>query len=164
MEKEFEKNGMVDASVGQLFDEQKSATFDKHDFGLSGDDQGSLLGVESSQDSLISGIGAVDDAQDETLLGSVSDNMSFVELNNDVMSSEEIRIREAFFMNPKNQADILFENYLREQHVLLNRQQRRNVYQQFLKNAKKGRYNKIFKEQIYGISKEQADKNFGKLN
>lgn len=121
-----------------------------------------------NEGSLLNGVSVVlsESASDSngSLLDSVADTASFVELNNDVMSQEEIEQRKKFFSDPKNQADILYENYIRDQHILLNRQQRRNTYNQFLKNAKKGIYKKIFNEQIYGISKEKADENFGKLN
>jgi len=127
---------------------------DRNDFGVN---ETSLL---DSNENLFDTI----DENGGSLIGSVADTASFVEINNDVMSEEEIEIRKRFFMDPKNQADILFENYVREQPIKLNRQQKRNAYSQFLKNAKKGFYKSVFSELIYGISKEKSEKDFGKLN
>lgn len=127
---------------------------DKNDFGASGT---SL--IDSNE-----GLFGNTEENGGSLLGSVADTASFVEINNDVMSEEEIEIRKRFFMDPKNQADILFENYVREHPIKLNRQQKRKAYSQFLKNAKNGLYKKVFSEQIYGISKEKSEKDFGKLN
>lgn len=141
---------------------------DKNDFGIdqgvstaaSGTmEVGSLLGGSDGNGESLMG---ADDGG--SLLGSVADAASFVEMNNDVLSKEEIEIRKKFFLDPKNQADILFENYVRSQPIMLNRRERRKAYDQFYKNAKKGMYYKVFRDQIYGVSKEKADKDFGKLN
>lgn len=99
----------------------------------------------------------------ETSLLDDSD-MSVVELNNDVMSDAEINARKKYFSNPENQAKILLNNYIKSQTILVNRYQRRKLYKEFLHNAKLGKYRKIFNEQIYGISKEESQKNFAKLN
>ena len=107
------------------------------------------------------------DTQSETQEGSLlssDDTMSFVELNNDVMSEHEIELRKKFFSNPKNQAQILLDNYIKNQTILVNHSQRRKIYAEFLRNAKKGKYKIIFSEYINGISKEESQKNFSKLN
>jgi len=93
-----------------------------------------------------------------------SDNMSFVEINNDVMSEDDIEYRKKYFSDPKNQAEILLQNYIKSQDILVNRQRRREIYKEFYRNAKKGKYKKLFSEQIYGISQEESKKNFKKLN
>ena len=90
--------------------------------------------------------------------------MSFVELNNDVMSEHEIELRKKFFSNPKNQAQILLDNYIKNQTILVNHRQRRKIYAEFLRNAKKGKYKRIFSDYINGISKEDSQKKFSKLN
>jgi predicted solute-binding protein len=92
------------------------------------------------------------------------DSMSFVELNNDVMSEKEIETRRKFFSNPKNQADILLNNYIKQQTILVNHKQRKAIYAEFYRNAKKGKYKKLFAEYINGVSKEESDKKFQKLN
>ena len=107
------------------------------------------------------------DTQSETQEGSLlssDDTMSFVELNNDVMSEHEIEIRKKFFSDPKNQAQILLDNYIKNQTILVNHRQRRKIYAEFLRNAKKGKYKRIFSEYINGVSKEESQKNFSKLN
>lgn len=103
------------------------------------------------------------ETQEGSLLSS-DDTMSFVELNNDAMSEHEIEIRRKFFSDPKNQAQILLDNYIKNQTILINHSQRRKIYAEFLRNAKKGKYKRIFTEYINGISKEESQKNFSKLN
>ena len=103
------------------------------------------------------------ETQEGSLLSS-DDTMSFVELNNDVMSEHEIELRRKFFSDPKNQAQILLDNYIKNQTILVNHSQRRKIYIEFLRNAKKGKYKRIFSEYINGISKEESQKNFSKLN
>ena len=103
------------------------------------------------------------ETQEGSLLSS-DDTMSFVELNNDAMSEHEIEIRRKFFSDPKNQAQILLDNYIKNQTILINHSQRRKIYAEFLRNAKKGKYKRIFSEYINGISKEESQKNFSKLN
>ena len=107
------------------------------------------------------------DTQSETQEGSLlssDDTMSFVELNNDVMSEHEIELRKKFFSNPKNQAQILLDNYIKNQTILVNHRQRRKIYAEFLRNAKKGKYKRIFSDYIKGMSKEDSQKKFSKLN
>ena len=107
------------------------------------------------------------DTQSETQEGSLlssDDTMSFVELNNDVMSEHEIELRKKFFSNPKNQEQILLDNYIKNQTILVNHRQRRKIYAEFLRNAKKGKYKRIFSDYINGMSKEDSQKKFSKLN
>jgi hypothetical protein len=108
-------------------------------------------------------INASSETQEGSLLSS-DDTMSFVELNNDAMSEHEIEIRRKFFSDPKNQAQILLDNYIKNQTILINHSQRRKIYAEFLRNAKKGKYKRIFSDYINGISKEESQKNFSKLN
>ena len=108
-------------------------------------------------------LGTSSETQEGSLLSS-DDTMSFVELNNDVMSEHEIELRRKFFSDPKNQAQILLDNYIKNQTILVNHNQKRKIYAEFLRNAKKGKYKRIFSEYINGISKEESQKNFSKLN
>jgi hypothetical protein len=108
-------------------------------------------------------INASSETQEGSLLSS-DDTMSFVELNNDAMSEHEIEIRRKFFSDPKNQAQILLDNYIKNQTILVNHSQRRKIYAEFLRNAKKGKYKRIFSEYINGMSKEDSQKKFSKLN
>ena len=108
-------------------------------------------------------LGTSSETQEGSLLSS-DDTMSFVELNNDVMSEHEIELRRKFFSDPKNQAQILLDNYIKNQTILVNHSQRRKIYAEFLSNAKKGKYKRIFSEYINGMSKEDSQKKFAKLN
>lgn len=102
--------------------------------------------------------------ENEGSLISSDDVMSFVELNNDAMMEHEIELRRKYFSDPKNQAKILLDDYVKNQTILVNHNQRRRIYAEFLRNAKKGKYKKIFSDYINGISKEESQKNFSKLN
>jgi len=120
-------------------------------------------GFESLLDEHENSLGTSSETQEGSLLSS-DDTMSFVELNNDVMSEHEIEIRRKFFSDPKNQAQILLDNYIKNQTILVNHSQRRKIYAEFLRNAKKGKYKRIFSEYINGMSKEDSQKKFSKLN
>lgn len=120
-------------------------------------------GFESLLSEHQNSLGSVSETQDESLISS-DDAMSFVELNNDVMSEHEIELRRKFFSDPKNQAQILLNNYIKNQSILINHSQRRKIYAEFLRNAKKGKYKRIFAEYINGVSKEESQKKFSKLN
>ena len=120
-------------------------------------------GFESLLADYENSLGATSETQEGSLLSS-DDTMSFVELNNDVMSDHEFEARKKFFSDPKNQAQILLDNYIKNQTILVNHSQRRKIYAEFLRNAKKGKYKIIFSEYINGISKEESQKNFSKLN
>lgn len=120
-------------------------------------------GFESLLTECENSLGTSSETQEVSLLSS-DDTMSFVELNNDVMSEHEIELRRKYFSDPKNQAQILLDNYIKNQTILVNHSQRRKIYAEFLRNAKKGKYKRIFSEYINGISKEESQKNFSKLN
>lgn len=121
------------------------------------DDNNSLLGGES----LISG--ETSESQEGSLL-SADDNMTFTELNNDAMSQAQLEARKKYFSDPKNQAEILLQNYIKNSQILVNHNQRRALYRQYYKEAKKGKFKKLFYESIYGISMEEAKKKISKLN
>ena len=120
-------------------------------------------GFDSLLSDHVNSLCAASETQEDSLLSS-EDTMSFAELNNDVMSEHEIELRRKFFSDPKNQAQILLDNYIKNQTVLVNHSQRRRIYAEFLRNAKKGKYKRIFDEYINGISKEDSQKKFAKLN
>ena len=120
-------------------------------------------GFESLLSEHENSLGISSEAQEDSLLSS-EDTMSFAELNNDVMSEHEIELRRKFFSDPKNQAQILLDNYIKNQTVLVNHSQRRRIYAEFLRNAKKGKYKRIFNDYINGVSKEDSQKKFAKLN
>lgn len=104
-----------------------------------------------------------DDSDTPTLLGA-DDNMTFAELNNDALTEAQIAERKKYFLNPKNQAEILLQNYIRSQPILVNRKQRKDIYSQYLRDAKKGKFNKLFHDTIYGVSKDESAEKIAKLN
>ena len=104
-----------------------------------------------------------EDSATPTLLGA-DDNMTFAELNNDALTESQIAERKKFFLNPKNQAEILLQNYVRSQPILVNHRQRKAIYAQYLRDAKKGKYNRLFHDTIYGISKDESAEKLAKLN
>lgn len=120
-------------------------------------------GFESLFSDRVNSLCTSSETQEDSLLSS-EDTMSFAELNNDVMSEHEIELRRKFFSDPKNQAQILLDNYIKNQTVLVNHSQRRRIYAEFLRNAKKGKYKRIFNDYINGVSKEDSQKKFAKLN
>ena len=120
-------------------------------------------GFESLLTEYENSLGTSSETQEVSLLSS-DDTMSFVELNNDVMSEHEIELRRKYFSHPKNQSQILLDNYIKNQTILINHSQRRKIYAEFLRNAKKGKYKRIFSEYINGMSKEESQKKFSKLN
>lgn len=120
-------------------------------------------GFESLLSDHVNSLGTASETQEDSLLSS-EDTMSFAELNNDVMSEHEIELRRKFFSDPKNQAQILLDNYIKNQTVLVNHSQRRRIYSEFLRNVKKGKYKRIFADYINGVSKEDSQKKFAKLN
>ena len=120
-------------------------------------------GFESLLSDRVNSLCTASETQEDSLLSS-EDTMSFAELNNDVMSEHEIELRRKFFSDPKNQAQILLDNYIKNQTVLVNHSKRRRIYAEFLRNAKKGKYKRIFSDYINGVSKEDSQKKFAKLN
>ena len=120
-------------------------------------------GFDSLLSDHVNSLCAASETQEDSLLSS-EDTMSFAELNNDVMSEHEIELRRKFFSDPKNQAQILLDNYIKNQTVLVNHSQRRRIYAEVLRNAKKGKYKRIFADYINGGSKEDSQKKFAKLN
>ena len=134
-------------------------------------EESSLLGVQSdnasesnTETSLVesSPLDSVNNSLDEninTFSSSAGDEMMRAQ-----REALEIEMRKKYFSNPENQADILLNNYVKSSQILINHNERRRLRREFLKNAKKGMYRKIFNEQIYGISKEESQRRFEKLN
>jgi hypothetical protein len=120
--------------------------------------------IESEETSLLSGSPL--DSMNNSLDGNVN-NFSSESADEALKKSRaefELDERKKFFSNPENQADILLMNYVNSSQILVNHNERRRLRREFLKNAKKGAYKKIFNEQIYGINKEESQAHFNKLN
>lgn len=66
------------------------------------------------------------------------------------------------FPSPEEQADILLQNYVNSSEIYINGRDRRKLKREFLRNAKKGKYKKIFG--ITSVSLEESRKRFAELN
>lgn len=66
------------------------------------------------------------------------------------------------FPTPEEQAEILLQNYINSSKIYINGRDRRKLKREFLRNAKKGKYKKIFG--ISNISLEDSQKHFAELN
>lgn len=121
------------------------------------DDKKSLL--ESAQESLLSG--SSEENENESLIG---DTSSPTVVEADVESetekqAKELEHRKEFYSKPEHQATILLNNYLAShKNFYPTGHQKRMMYREFLRKAKKGAYKKIFNELIYGISIEDSKK------
>ena len=147
----MENTGLMQESLlGNVDEEQVNGLF--YDPYNQHDDSGSPLGVDAESDS------------GEASLLNTDDNMSFVQLNNDALTAAQIEARKKYFSDPKNQAEILLQNYIKNQTILVNRQQRKSIYKQYLRDARKGKFRKLFHDSIYGISQEEAKQKISKLN
>jgi len=116
--------------------------------------------------------------QHESLLGDMNDTSSETSpleslINNDTSSDTNMQVDQAaaeferrrkYFMDPNVQAEIVYTNFIRNQKQPFSGKELRRLRREFLKNAKKGRYMHIFKEEIYGVSPEVQQKRFEKLN
>jgi hypothetical protein len=69
---------------------------------------------------------------------------------------------ENIFPTPEEQAEILLQNYVNSSEIYINGRERRKLKREFLRNAKKGKYKKIFG--ISSISLEESRKHFSDLN
>lgn len=63
---------------------------------------------------------------------------------------------------PEEQAEILLQNYVNSSEIYINGRDRRKLKREFLRNAKKGKYKKIFG--ITNISLEESRRRFAELN
>jgi hypothetical protein len=69
---------------------------------------------------------------------------------------------ENIYPTPEEQAEILVQNYINSSNIYINGRERRKLKREFLRNAKKGKYKKIFG--ISNISLEESKKHFSDLN
>lgn len=120
--------------------------------------------IESEETSLLGGspLDVVNNSLDSNVNNFSSESAD--EALRESRAAFELDERKKFFSNPENQADILLMNYVNSSQILVNHNERRRLRREFLRNAKKGAYKKIFNEQIYGISKEKSQASFSKLN
>ena len=95
--------------------------------------------TQEEQTSLLDG--TVETVESTEALDTQEDFVIGDEINN----AYELEKKKKYFMDPKNQAQILLTNYVNSQEVLVNHAQRRKLYAEFYKNAKKGKYRKIFR-------------------
>lgn len=122
----------------------------------------SLLGNSSENISLFDSVIQEDLETPVTLLGGMNDNLE--------VSDEEKRVaviaeRRKFFMNPENQAELLMQNYLMSNPgIILTGKQKRALRREFLKNAKKGKYCRLFEKQVNNLPSEDTKETFQNLN
>lgn len=87
------------------------------------------------------------------------------EVTDEQKRDAEIAERRKFFMNPENQAELLMQNYLMSNPgIILTGKQRRALRREFLKNAKKGRYRRLFEKQANNLPSEETKETFQNLN
>ena len=104
-------------------------------------------GIEQSlitqkwEDSELANFGFVDDLDSRM-------NVSILPLSKEYESElDDLEHRKKFFLDPKNQAEILFTNYiLANPNIVMTGREMRNLKRTFLARAKKGKYRKIFLE------------------
>lgn len=104
-------------------------------------------GIEQSliaqrrEDSELTNFGLVEDLDSRM---SVSNLSIFEDPNSDL---DDLEHRKKFFLDPKNQAEILFTNYiLANPNIVITGREARNLKRTFFARAKKGKYRKIFLE------------------
>jgi hypothetical protein len=56
--------------------------------------------------------------------------------------------RKAYFMQPEVQAEIVLDNYLKNKGYIVSGKEKRMLRREFLRNAKKGKYKKLFLELV----------------
>ena len=88
-----------------------------------------------------------------TNFGFIDDLDSRMSVSNLPLSEEpeseldDLEQRKKFFLDPKNQAEILITNYiLSNPNIVMTGREMRNLKRTFLARAKKGKYRKIFLE------------------
>ena len=103
--------------------------------------------------------------EENNLQGSILDTTSQTIDDRQKKLEEIVEERKVFFLNPENQAEILLQNYIMSNPgMYLTGKQKRNLKREFLRNAKKGKYNKMFEKQAYNIPSEETLKAFQNLN
>ena len=78
---------------------------------------------------------------------------------------EEQAARIAYFKDPENQAEIVLQNYLmNHKDFYPTGHQKRMLKRQFIREAKKGRYKRLFADQLKEWTYEEVSQNFKTLN
>ena len=78
---------------------------------------------------------------------------------------EEQAARIAYFKDPENQAEIVLQNYLmNHKDFYPTGKQKRMLKRQFIHEAKKGRYKRLFAEELTERTYEEAMQHFQNLN
>lgn len=105
----------------------------------------------------------VSDEQKESLIDK-NINKSTPMASDEEIAAIEFEAKKRFLMNPANQANIILKNYCESSDVHISRGKRRELHREFLRNAKKGKYKKMFTEELYGVPLERAQQELSKLN
>lgn len=72
--------------------------------------------------------------------------------------------RKKYFLNPEVQAEIILDNYLRNRNYVVSGKEKRNLKREFLRNAKKGKYKKMFTQLINESMESTDQEKIQKLN
>lgn len=72
--------------------------------------------------------------------------------------------RKKYFLNPEVQAEIILDNYLRNRNYVVSGKEKRNLKREFLRNAKKGKYKKMFTQLINESMESTDEEKIQKLN
>lgn len=125
----------------------------------------SLLGDTSDEVLFPESLLEENNLEENNLRGSILDTISQTIDDRQKKLEEIVEERKVFFLNPENQAEILLQNYIMSNPgMYLTGKQKRNLKREFLRNAKKGKYNKMFEKQAYNIPSEETLKAFQNLN
>ena len=65
-------------------------------------------------------------------------------------------------LTPEEQAEILLQNYVNSSEIYINGRERRKLKREFLRNAKKGKYKRLFG--LTSMSLEESKRHFSELN
>lgn len=113
----------------------------------------SLLNDEKSPlDSLVEQYQSNENIMEESLLD--QENISIDSAYSELDPEEEKRRRRAYFLNPEVQAEIVLDNYLRNRGYVVSGKERRKLRREFLRDAKKGKFRKMFLDIIKDAEKE----------
>lgn len=77
-----------------------------------------------------------------------------------IMAQHDIRM----LKSPDYQAFVMFQNYIRTCRRALSGKEKRNIYRDFLRKAKKGRYNHLFDPEIAKRREERSKAKFDAIN
>jgi len=122
---------------------------------------GSEESLLTEDESLVEGESLLDGADGDTSTPTVDVN----DILRKKKFEEEQAARIAYFSDPENQAEIVLQNYLmNHKDFYPTGHQKRMLKRQFVREAKKGKYKRIFAEELTERTYEEALQNIKNLN